>query len=104
MRQARLRRKPTPKTPNPNRRAIDETRELHRVGGAWFEVHLLPIPSVPEERAACFDCVCRRAPEIVVAHDSSATEHWKNGRYARSKRQLSKKEVVAHGLRQDSTR
>jgi hypothetical protein len=108
LRVAPPRRRASPALPDPNRRAIDATRELRRIEGVWFEVSVGEIPLTEEARMACFDVVERRVPERPRPFDWNQLRGetkpaplpvlWQAGRYAASKRQLSKRELREHAL------
>jgi hypothetical protein len=109
LRAAPARRKPSPAPRDANRRVIDATRELRRLNGVWFEVTVGEMPLAEDARVACFDVIERRAPERPRLFDwrnqlrgeampPPAPILWPEGRYAVSKRQLSKRELRANNL------
>jgi hypothetical protein len=109
LRVAPPRRKPSPALSDANRRVIDATRELRRLNGDWFEVSVGEVPLAEDARIGCFDVIERRAPERPRPFDWRKQLRgeakpppppvlWQLGRYAISKRQLSKRELRAHDL------
>jgi hypothetical protein len=109
LRVAPRRRKVPAARPDPDRRVIDPTRELRRLSGVWFEVGVGEIPVTEDARMACFDVLERRPPERPrpldwrnqlrgEAKPPPPPLLWQLGRYAVSKRQLSKRELRANDL------
>lgn len=109
LRVAPPRRRVSTALPDPNRRVIDATSELRRLAGVWFEVSVGEIPLAEEARVACFDVIERRAPERPrpfafrnqlrgETKPAPPPVLWEAGRYAVSKRQLSKRELREHAL------
>lgn len=109
LRVAPPRRKVVPARPDPNRRVIDITRELRRLSGVWFDVAVGEIPIAEDARIACFDVIERCPPERPRLFDwrnqlrgetrpPTPPILWQLGRYAVSKRQLSKRELRANEL------
>jgi hypothetical protein len=107
LRVAPPRRKVPPARPDPDRLVIDTTRELRRLRGVWFDIAVGEIPDAEDARLACFDVIERRPPERPRPFDrrnrlrgetKPAPILWQLGRYAVSKRQLSKRELRANDL------
>lgn len=98
LRAAPARRRRPRALPDPDRVVLDATRELRRLDGVWFEVTVGAIPVTEQARLACFDVVERRPPERAGLSGRTSPILWRSGRYAVAKRQLSKRELRAHGL------
>ena len=81
-----------------DRRVLSDERELRRIDGVWYEIAVAAIPPAAEERAVRVD-VLARAPVASVVERLRDDPLWLRGRYAAAKRQLSKRELVRHGLR-----
>jgi hypothetical protein len=89
---------------DPDRLVVSRDRELRRLEGIWYEIAVTPIPRDPFARAACFDVVEQTVLDGRAYERGGATNVlWRTGRYAASKRQLNKREVVRAGLRAPST-
>lgn len=86
---------------DPDAIGISATRLLRRIEGAWFEVHLAELPVSPANRftgIAVWDIVARqyvRRFHVPWNHAHPMAHEWHAGRYAKSMRQLSKKEIRA---------
>lgn len=89
---------------DPTVRALSAKRHLRRVGGAWFDVELaeLPLVEVPpfgyRRGVPVWDVVARRtvtAWQLTWNDPEPMAVEWRAGRYAKSMRQLSKKEIRA---------
>ncbi len=76
-----------------DRVVLSEERELRRVDGIWYEIAVSPIP----RDTACFDVIERAAPDASRAR-TVRSPLWRSGRYARSKRQLNRRELVRYRL------
>lgn len=92
-------------------RIIDEDTRLLKLEGEWFEVKLATLPSwrVPivaegdklrqPKLDTRFDMVLKRNISRLDERDERIALYGSSGRYAASKRQLSRRELKAHGLR-----
>lgn len=87
--------------PPAHRRELSPLRQLHRLGGIWYEVGLAPLTD-----AAVFDVVWGKSVLPDHAKDSAIRErprgnavlYGRHGVYATHKRQLSARELREHGL------
>lgn len=106
LRVAPRRRKAAVAPADSDRRVIDSIREFRRLAGIWFEVVVGEIPVAEDARIACFDVLERRTPERPGPFDGRNRRPgepklpvlWQAGRYAISKRQLSKRELRLYDL------
>ena len=85
------------------RRGVSPTRQLHRLDGQWFAVHIAELPSAP---AFAWDAVRRCHVVLKLGTKPSANDErdreqldGRRGVYAVWKRQLGARELRSYGLR-----
>lgn len=89
---------------HPDRRILDPWRQLHRIGGCWFQVELALLAEAGTVQAKPMDVLRRLAPaDCPQWHDangvaSNRTLFGRHDIYAWHKRQLGGVELRAHGL------
>jgi len=95
------------------RRTIDERTQVHRLNGVWFRVEVAALPAVvmvdevvdgqPHRRKTAesrFDVVLRRdTSRLINSSDQRLGLYGVREIYAAGKRQLSRQELKAFGLR-----
>lgn len=75
-------------------RVLDDTRQLHKLRGCWFEVTLAPLPS----DGPVTDVVIDPGLAAIPRHEL----YGRRDRRAIAKRQLGRKELAQHGLGNDA--
>lgn len=91
------------------RRDLDDNRQLHKLKGCWFEVTLAPITrrqqTIAKSHRGATRLVTGTLPDVILdagLSDRSRAEFY--GRpdvFAVAKRQLGRRELLAHGLKND---
>lgn len=78
-------------------RPLDERRQLHCIDGLWYEIALASTEGLEDEPRICRD-VLIGTMYVTHAKHCSTSRFGIPDRYAKSKRQLSGKELKAYGL------
>lgn len=82
-------------------RKLGEMLEARKIEGIWYAITFARVPAMQSEREACFDVVlkARLSGDRMLGWSGSLKQTYgTNDRFAIAKRQLSKREIRAHGL------
>lgn len=94
--------------PPADRRDLGEWRQLHRVGGVWYDVALAPVVPLAAAAQPLFDVLLHRPVRVAdeklkknASIDGDRERYGRDGVYAWRRRQLSGRELRQHGLEND---